>query len=802
MEAYQNTALSPGERAADLLSRMSLEEKMGQVVGYYPNAMETEGEFEAAYPQGAGQVSCLEMRSLEDLSEAAAFQRDIQTKIMALSEHHIPAIFHMEGLCGAYLPGAASFASGIGRGAAWDPGLEERIGEIVGRQERAAGITQTLAPVLDISHDSRMGRQGETYGEDPVIASALGSAFVRGLQGGETGGRRSESVAKHFLGFHASEGGIHGTVCEITDHTLRELYAKPFQAAITEAGLRGVMPCYCSINGEPVSASKRILTGLLREEMGFDGVAVSDYCAVSNIHNVQKLCDSPAEAGLRAMEAGMDMELHFKACFNEELAEWFRTGKADIGILDRAVRRILEAKFRMGLFEHPFALTGDALTEAFGREEDRRISLDAARESLVLLKNNGVLPVAPDVKKIAVIGWQASTARIFYGGYTHFSMAEGLQAAISTMAGLQTEKGEKEEIPYIPGTRIQADDPSFEEVLKRQNPKVKSLLEQLKTDMPGTTIVYAEGYTFAGDDLSGHEEALRAAAEADLVILTLGGKHGTGSIASMGEGIDASEIGLPPCQEEFLKKLARLQKPSVGIHFNGRPVSSDAAEECLDAILEAWNPSEGGAQAIVEALLGRYNPGGKLPLSVARRSGQIPVYYNHVNGSGYHQGESIAFSEYVDLTHKPRYPFGYGLSYTEFSYSDLRLSAKCAAPEDVIEIQVTVKNTGRMAGDEVVQLYIQDEYAQMIRPVKELAGFLRVSLAPGESKTVVFRMKVSQTAFVGRDGNWIVEAGNIQVMIGSSSEEIRLTDSFAITQSREICGRERGFYAEARAAGM
>ncbi len=545
MEAYQNTALSPGERAADLLSRMSLEEKMGQVVGYYPNAMEKEGEFEAAYPQGAGQVSCLEMRSLEDLSEAAAFQRDIQTKIMALSEHHIPAIFHMEGLCGAYLPGAASFPSGIGRGAAWDPGLEERIGEIVGRQERAAGITQTLAPVLDISHDSRMGRQGETYGEDPVIASALGSAFVRGLQGGETEGRRSESVAKHFLGFHASEGGIHGTVCEISDHTLRELYAKPFQAAITEAGLRGVMPCYCAINGEPVSASKRILTGLLREEMGFDGVAVSDYCAVLNIHNVQKLCDSPAEAGLRAMEAGMDMELHFKSCFNEELAEWFRAGKADVRILDQAVRRILEAKFRMGLFEHPFALTGDALTEAFGREEDRRISLDAARESLVLLKNNGVLPIAPEVKKIAVIGWQASTARIFYGGYTHFSMAEGLQAAISTMAGLQTEKGEKEEIPYIPGTRIQADDPSFEEVLKRQNPWVKSLLEQLKTDMPDTTIVYAEGYTFAGDDLSGHEEALRAAAEADLVILTLGGKHGTGSIASMGEGIDASEIGLP-----------------------------------------------------------------------------------------------------------------------------------------------------------------------------------------------------------------------------------------------------------------
>lgn len=797
MEKYLDTALTPEERAEDLLSKMSLEEKMAQVVGCYPRFV-GDADCLKGYPQGAGQVSGLEMRNLKTKEEAVAFQTGLQKLIMERSDHHIPAIFHMEGLCGAFIPGATSFPSGVGRASSFDPELEERVGEVVGRQERALGITNTLAPVLDISRDSRMGRQGETYGEDPALASAMGAAYVRGVQG-ESNGLRTDAVAKHFLGFHGSTAGIHGVDCELSERTLEEIYGRSFQAAITESGLKGIMPCYCSINGEPVSASKKIMTDLLRERMGFEGCTLSDYCAVENIHETQRLFESKAEAGLVSMEAGMDQEVHVKSCFNEELMGWFADGTADVEILNRAVRRVLTAKFRMGLFEHPFALQGEELLDVFHYPSDEEVSLRSAQESLVLLKNDGVLPLAKNTGKIAVIGKQASTARIFYGGYTHFSLAEGMEAAIATMAGVQTERGAADvSIERIPGSSVQTDDaPVFEEVLRRQNPAAKSLLEEIKSYVPESEVVYAEGYTHAGNDCSGFEEALAAAGDADVVIVALGGKYGTSSIASMGEGIDASDINLPFCQEEFLKELGKLGKPVVGVHFNGRPISSDAADKTCNAILEAWNPAQKGGEAIVRALFGDDNPSGKMPLTVARSSGQIPIYYNHPNNSSYDQGNSIAFNDYVDMPHAPRYYFGHGLSYTDFAYADLRLSKKEFGPEEEIGFEVTVKNTGHVAGTEVVQVYARDVLACMIRPVKELAGFARVTLAPGEEKTVRFAMKPSQLAFLNKNMEWLVEKGEIELQVGSSSEDIRLRDSFYITESKIVDGKTRGFYAAA-----
>ncbi|MFA9376370.1 MAG: glycoside hydrolase family 3 N-terminal domain-containing protein [Lachnotalea sp.] len=793
---YLDTSLSPETRAKALLQVMCIEEKMGQLVCYFPRKLSEHEELDNNYPHGVGQVSCLEMRALDTLEEASKFQREIQEKAMALSEHHIPTICHMEGLCGAYVQGATSFPSGIGRGSSWDPQLEKEIGKIVGRQERAVGVSQVFAPVLDISRDSRFGRQGETYGEDPSLASAMGVAFTKGVQEENTGTLQSECVAKHFLGFHDAESGIHGAHCDIPARLLQEVYGKPFQAAVTEAGLKGIMPCYASIDGKPVSASKEILTGLLRDEMGFDGLVVSDYCAIMNIHNVQKVCESETEAGLLALMAGMDMELHFKRCFNDELAEWFKSGKADVAILDQAVKRILTAKFRMGLFEHPFALCGNELEEVFYKEKDEEITLRSAKESIVLLKNDGVLPVKKNVKKIAVIGCHADNTRIFFGGYTHFSMAEGLLASISTMAGLETKKDENISImKTIPGTPIQVDDdPSFDKLLQKQKPGINSLLEQLKISLPETEITYSYGYPIAGDDVSGHMEALDAAREADLVIMTLGGKHGTSSIASMGEGIDGTDINLPICQESFLEKLSGLQKPIVAVHFNGRPISSDAADKNVNSILEAWNPAEKGAEAITDILLGNCNPSGKLPLTVARCSGQIPIYYNHPNGSSYHQAESIGFSNYVDMSHSPRYYFGHGLSYTSFGYTNLRLSGTQVEPNDMITISVDIENTGEMQGTEVVQLYVKDRYASMTRPVMELAGFKRVDLQPGEKQTVNFQLSPSQMAFLDQDMRWKIEAGDFDVMIGSSSNDIRLQDSFRIKTDEYVIGKNRKFY--------
>ncbi|AIQ70324.1 glycoside hydrolase family 3 N-terminal domain-containing protein [Paenibacillus graminis] len=795
---YQNPELSVEERTNDLLKRMDIDEKMAQTICYFPRKLSEYEELENNYNHGVGQVSVLEMRALDSLEDAARFQREIQEKVMTLSKHHIPAIFHMEGLCGAYVKGAVSFPSGIGRGASWDPELEREIGKIVGRQERALGISHVFAPVLDISRDSRMGRQGETYGEDPALTSAMGVAYTQGIQSDKTGNLKSECVAKHFLGFHGSDGGIHGTHCDVPPRLIQEIYGKPFQAAISEAELRGIMPCYSSINGEPVSASPDILTGLLRDEMGFDGVAVSDYCAIMNIHEVHKTSESYTEAGLRAMSAGLEMELHFQKCFNNELAEWFKTGKADIKILDNAVKRILTAKFRMGLFEDPYALSGEELTKAFHCSEDKAVTLQVAKESLVLLKNDGILPIQKDIKSIAVIGCHASDARIFFGGYTHFSMAEGLLAVISTMAGLETKADEKKTVmKTIPGTQIEiSDDPSFTTLLQKQKPGIKNLLEHLKESLPYVGITYAYGYPIAGNDSSDHEEALEIARKADLVILTLGGKNGTSSIASMGEGIDSTDINLPFCQEQFIEKISELNKPVVAVHFNGRPISSDAADKYANAILEAWNPAEKGAEAITDVLLGNYNPSGKLPVSVARTSGQIPIYYNHPNGSSYHQGGSIGFADYVDMPHSPRYYFGHGLSYTSFKYFNLKLSKTEIEPDQFVTITVDIENIGEMQGTEIVQLYLKDRYASMTRPVMELGGFKRVELMPGEKQTVSFQIEPSLTALLDRNMQWKIEAGDIDVLIGSSSNDIKLTDSFRVTSDLYIDGKNRQFYAK------
>ena len=334
--------------------------------------------------------------------------------------------------------------------------------------------------------------------------------------------------------------------------------------------------------------------------------------------------------------------------------------------------------------------------------------------------------------------------------------------------------------------------------MKVQKPECRSLLEELKDRMPDTEFLYARGYPVAGADDSGFEEALEAVKKADAIILTLGGKHGTCSMATMGEGVDASDINLPKCQDAFIKAAVAYDKPLIGIHFDGRPISSDMAERYLDAILEAWSPAESGAQAVTDVLLGEYNPGGKLPVSVAYNAGQIPVFYNHANGSAWHQQESIGFVNYVDLPHTPRYCFGYGLSYAKFAYYDLELSKAEIEPEEAVKISCTVENIGSCTGDEVVQLYLKDRFSSMTRPVKELAGFRRIHLESGEKVRITFLVYADQMAFLDRKMEWKVEKGDIDVEIGSSSEDIRLNGTFRITEDRYISGKDRTFYTRTK----
>lgn len=819
-----DSMLSPLERAEDLLGRLSLDEKMAQVTGVFPFDKEAE-DFEtisSCTKYGIGTVSTLEVRRIKTLEEATAWQRRVQQIVMGNSPHHIPAAFHMEGVCGAFIQGAVSFPAGIGRGASFNPNLEEKIAQVVSRQELAFGVTQILAPVLDVAYDPRMGRTGESYGEDPTLCAVMGTAYTKGIQEQRNSGRKAESVAKHFLGFHTSAGGIHGTYETVTDRTLREVYGKPFQAAITKVQLKGVMPCYDPINGESPSASRTMLQGLLRDEMGFEGVCFADYGAVGQTHSTLHMEESMGKAGYRCMKAGMDLEAPSPCGFGSELKQMFADGEADVAILDQAVLRVLTSKFRQGLFEHPMSLSGEDLKNAFAHEEDKNISLQAARESMVLLKNDGILPIQSNVKRIAVIGPHADFPRKMFGGYTHLCMMESTFAVANSIAGVAgSENTAGKKVRTIPGTNIQSDENSeLDAVLKHQKPDCISLVSALKKELPDVEIVYAYGYPVAGSDESQFEEAIKAAQDADLVILTLGGKHGTCSLATMGEGVDASNINLPLCQDSFIRRVSALHKPIIGIHFDGRPISSDIADEYLNAILEAWSPAEMGACAIVEILLGKVNPSGKLPVTVARNAGQLPMIYNHPSGSSWHQSGSIGFANYVDLPHTPRYYFGYGLSYTTFLYSDLvikrievlntkaekiekpqKVNAEFTGikitPDEAVEISFTVQNVGRMDGCEIVQLYLKDEYASMVRPVKELAGFSRVELQKGECRRVAFRVKASQTAFLDCNMNWKLEQGKILVKIGASSEDIRLSGEYYIAEDALIKGRERAFWAEA-----
>lgn len=797
---YMDVSLSPEERATILLAEMSLDEKMAQVntICMWGNDITNMELISEKTSNGIGEVGTTELRSIETLEEVVEWQNKVQTIVMNNSEHHIPAIFHMEGLCGAFIQDATSFPSGISRGAGFDPELEEQIAEIVSRQEVACGFTHILAPLLDVARDPRMGRYGEPYGEDSALVAAMGSAYTKGVQKNVTAGRKADGVAKHFLAFHNSQGGIHGTHSDTPPRLLEEVYGKPFQAAIAEADLKGIMPCYCSINGEPVSASHNILTKLLREEMGFDGMVVSDYGAVGNTHSVHHNCETYEEAGLRCMSAGMDVEMPDSVAFNEKLKEMFADGRADREILDRAVYHVLTGKFRMGLFEHPFALRGEALREVFLRESDYEVTLKSARESLVLLKNDGVLPILQDVKKIAVIGPHANYARKMFGGYTHMCMMESTYAIANSIAGVAgSVQADTKEIVTVPGTNIQSDETEeFNRILKHQKPNCKSVYEELRERFPEKEIVYSYGYPIAGSDESGFEEALKLVEAADIVILTLGGKHGTCSMASMGEGVDSADINLPKCQDEFIKKAAVFGKPMIGVHFDGRPISSDVADQYLNAILEAWSPSEAGAPAVVDVLTGEYNPGGKLPVTIAYNTGQIPLYYNHPYGSAWNQGGSIGFANYVNLPHEPRYVFGHGFSYTTFEYGNLRISASEVSPKDTVKISADITNTGKRTGDEVVQLYLIDEYASMTRPVKELAGFKRLTLNPGETKCVTFEVEASQMAFLDTEMCWKVEKGDFRVEIGSSSSDIRLKGKYRVMENDWILGRERAFYAK------
>lgn len=665
----------------------------------------------------------------------------------------------------------------------------------IARQGRAMGISHALAPVFDICRDPRFGRMGETYGEDPTLAAAMGTAYVKGLQDKH----RMSACSKHFLGFMAGQGGIHTAQAVVSPRELCEVYAKPFQAAITEGKLDSVMNSYAAIDGQVPAGSKAILRDLLRSEMGFNGVTVSDYSAVEQLESIYHLAESPADAGRLALEAGMDQELPTLAAYNDELKENIRSGVVQESLLDEAVLRILTMKFRLGLFENPFHAEN---VQAEITPADAALNRKIAQESMILLKNDGVLPLAKSVKKVAVIGWHADSVRALFGGYSALAMKENTLGVKMSMAGIQADAdspaAENAVQKTYPGSEVVMENPGIEPLARRCYPDAYSMLGALRLAAPHTEFLYAQGYPYAGNEESDHDAALQIAKDADLVICTLGGHYGWNASCTTGEGIDAMHIGLPVCQERFLEKLESLHKPVVGVHFDGHPISSDTADRVCNAILEAWAPGAQGGEAIAALLTGTANPCGKLPCTVARHEGQIPVYYNHPTNTCYSMTGGTPKNAYIDGAHTPRYCFGHGLSYTKYEYDTLRLEKDAIQADGVLKGRLHVRNAGNKAGTEIVQFYVHDVAASMVRPVKELVGFAKVDLQPGEEKTVCLSLPMSQLAFLDADMRWKVEHGKVELMVGASSEDIRGKVEFMIVGDAYPDGKNRSFVADTK----
>lgn len=795
MEKYKNPGLSVEERTKDLMSRMTFEQKIDQLTCLVTIESEVP-DFGKYVPSGIGHVGAFTTAAC--VEEIAEYVFRLQKFLTEETELGIPALIHCEASAGAQFTEADVFPSAIAQASTFEPELIGRMAEIIRRQMLAVGFRQALSPVVDITRDPRWGRITETYGEDAALTSAMASAFVRGIQ---TDDLREgiAATAKHYAGHGITEGGINMGRNLVSSRDLKEIHCKPFQCAITEAGMRSVMCSYCSIDGEPVVASKRLLTDILRDEMGFAGIVVSDYVAVDRLVDPFCVADSFEQAGNLAIEAGLDVEYPRPKGFTYQMKEAVDTGKLSMEVIDRSVERVLRLKFELGLFENPYP-DSKALKEALHRTETDRLNEELARKSFILLKNDRkLLPLSKEVKKIAVLGPHADNVRSYFGTFSY--------PAALDMSLAREEDGQEFEEPglivydirqsYI--GQIREVSPRIRKRIAREFPRIRSLYQALHEYLPDSQVVFAQGINCAGNDVAGMEEALAVAADADVVILTLGGKNGWGITSTVGEGVDATDIDLPGRQEEFARRVYALHKKTVVLHFDGRPLSNAYVASHFDAILEVWQPGVMGGQALCKTLFGEYNPGGKLPVTAARNVGQLPVYYGLPRGSGYvsagHTGMIRNQNGYINDTAFPLYYFGHGLSYTAFAYHDAAIAQTQVTAQDTLDISVVVENTGDVAGDEVVQLYYTDETASMVRPAMELAGFRRIYLEPGQKKTVVFRMRVSQMAFLNIQDQWVVEKGLFTLSIGSSCVDIRQKLQVEVTGTAQVDAKTRGFYA-------
>jgi beta-glucosidase len=765
METYRDRTKKTTTRVKDLLSRMTLDEKIAQLGSISVSPMLVNGKLSPKkakdhMPNGIGQMTAVARASGLPADELAQVNNDTQKYLCEQTRLGIPAIVHEECLSGYRAKGATIFPQNIGLAGTWDPELVGRMTEVIRQQMRAAGVHQGLAPVLDIARDPRWGRTEETFGEDPYLVSRMAVSYVRGLQG-EDISKGVIATLKHFAGHGLPEGGLNCAPSHITPRLLREVYLYPFEKAVKEGGVLSVMNAYHEIDGIPCGASENLLTNILRKEWGFDGIVVSDYGAINQLMSVHKIAQDYGEAARLALTAGIDIELPRSLCYAEPLKKAVESGAVSMELIDRSVSRILDIKFRLGLFENPYVKAAKAAT-VIDTPSQRKLALEAARKSIILLKNEGgLLPLTKGIRAIAVIGPNADSKRNMLGDYTYPS-----NAGYEMVTDEKTQK-----------LKVVWKDADLKSGII-DVPEIKTILAGIKVKARANTkVLYAKGCDTIGDARDGFKKAINAVKSAEVAVVVVGGESGLIPECTSGEMRDSAVLGFPGIQGDLVKAVFETGTPVVLVLVNGRPNALGWMAEEIPAIIGAWLPGEEGGRAVADVLFGDYNPGGKLPVSLPVTAGQIPVYYGH-KPSG---RKSSGWGDYIDCIAGPRFAFGHGLSYTTFQFSNLKIGPKKISHPGVISVKVDVKNTGKIAGDEVVQLYINDVVATVTRPVKELKGFKRTNLQPGEKKTVEFSLPTELLTFYDKKMKRIVEPGTFKVMIGRSSADILLEGEFEVS---------------------
>lgn len=692
-----------------LLAKMTLAEKLGQLQQLDG---EGNGTFRPEHPEMIRKGllgSTLNVRGAKNTNQ-------LQHVAMDESRLKIPVLFGFDVIHGY----RTIFPIPLAEASSWDPSLAERSTSIAAQEAHDVGLRWTFAPMLDIARDPRWGRITEGAGEDPYLGAAFARARVRGFQGNDYGApNKILACAKHWVAYGAAEGGRDYNTTDMSENTLREVYFPPFKAAV-DAGVGTVMSAFNDLNGVPTSANPFTLTKVLRGEWKFEGFVVSDYTSVKELIN-HGLAANDKDAAGAALNAGVDMEM-VSRLFNQQGPDLLKEGQLSQATIDQAVRRILRIKFRLGLFEHPY--TDEAReSRSLLTSENRAAARAIADRSMVLLKNEReTLPLSKTIHSIAVIGPLADDKRAPLGWWSGDGKPED---TVTPLAGIRS--------------KVSAE----------------------------TKVSYAKGCDAQGDSTAGFTEAVALARDSDVALVFVGELAET-----VGEAASKSSLDLSDRQMDLVKAVHSTGKPTVVVLMNGRPLTLSWIAENVPAILEAWMGGTESGNAIADVLFGDVNPGGKLPVTWPRTVGQVPIYYNHMNTGRPPEANNRYTSKYLDVPWTPQFPFGYGLSYTQFKITNLQLSATGIRSNGTLTASVDVENVGKRAGDEVVQLYIRDLAASMTRPVKELKGFQRVTLQPGEKKRLEFVLGMEQLGFWNREMRFVVEPGEFKVMVGSNSEEL------------------------------